>query len=176
MIPVSPTDWQFIKHFAIVIAVLHGVAFLLLTTAYLINSSHPPPRPPDDSAVRERIAPVGAVYAGDTGRAEAARAAEAQARAVAGSSGSAYGGSTDGKVVYDNLCHACHATGVAGAPKVGDSAAWKPRIGQGEETLFTHAIHGFQGPSGTMPPKGGNSALSDDQVKAAVRWMAAQAK
>ncbi len=175
MNPVSPTDRKFITHFAIVIAGLHGVALVLLITAYVIYTQHPPPRPPDNSSVQERIAPVGAVYAGDTGRAAAAAAAQAQAQS-AGNGAGAYGGSTDGKVVYDNLCHACHEAGIAGAPKVGDSAAWKPRIAQGEATLFTHAINGFQGQNGVMPAKGGNPALSDEQVKAAVRWMAAQVK
>lgn len=176
MIPVSPSDKTFIKHFAMVIAGLHVIAFLLLTTAYFINRTHPPPRAPDDSAVIERIRPVGAVYSGETGRAEAARAAQEQAHAAAGNGSNNYGGSTDGKVVYDNLCHACHEAGIAGAPKVGDAAAWKPRIAQGEDTLFNHAINGFQGKSGAMPAKGGNPSLSDDQVKAAVRWMTSQIK
>ncbi|MHB9102772.1 MAG: c-type cytochrome, partial [Sulfuricella sp.] len=78
------------------------------------------------------------------------------------------GGVVDGKKVYEGLCQACHGTGAAGAPKAGDKGAWGPRIAQGKDTLFKNAIGGFTGKSGTMPAKGGNAALSDDEVKAAV--------
>lgn len=81
------------------------------------------------------------------------------------------GGVVDGKKVYEGLCQACHATGAAGAPKAGDKGAWGPRIGQGKDTLFKHAIAGFTGKSGTMPAKGGNPALSDEEVKAAVEHL-----
>jgi cytochrome c5 len=60
-----------------------------------------------------------------------------------------------------------HGTGVAGAPKLGDKAAWAPRIKQGKVTLYNHALHG----KGAMPPKGGNASLADDAVKAAVDYM-----
>lgn len=76
-----------------------------------------------------------------------------------------------GKEVYDSACFICHATGVAGAPKVGDAAAWEPRIAQGAETLHMHAIKGFMGEAGLMPPKGGRMDYSDDDVKAAVDYM-----
>jgi cytochrome c5 len=81
----------------------------------------------------------------------------------------------DGKKVYDSACVACHAAGVAGAPKVGDKANWEPRIKQGNATLYEHAIKGFQGKAGMMPPKGG-SAASDDEVKAAVDYMVSASK
>ena len=82
----------------------------------------------------------------------------------------------DGKKVYDGMCVACHGAGVAGAPKFGDKAAWTPRVAQGAATLYDHAIQGYQGKAGVMPPKGGNAALSDAQVKAAVDVMVAAAK
>jgi len=81
-----------------------------------------------------------------------------------------------GKKVYDTTCVACHAAGVAGAPKFGDKASWAPRIAQGVDTLYTHAINGFQGKVGMMPPKGGSMNLSDADVKAAVDYMMAHAK
>lgn len=65
----------------------------------------------------------------------------------------------------------CHGAGVAGAPKVGDKAAWEPRVAQGKDTLYKHAIEGFSGQAGMMPAKGGNPSLSDDQVKAAVDFL-----
>lgn len=76
-----------------------------------------------------------------------------------------------GKTVYDTACVVCHQTGVGGAPKVGDKAAWADRIAQGEGTLDDHAIKGFQGKAGMMPPKGGRADLSDEDVKAAVSYM-----
>lgn len=81
-----------------------------------------------------------------------------------------------GKQVYDSLCMACHAAGVAGAPRFGDKAAWSPRIAQGMDTLYQHSIEGFQGKTGVMPPKGGNTSLPDADVKAAVDYMVAQVK
>jgi cytochrome c5 len=77
----------------------------------------------------------------------------------------------DGAKVYKSVCRACHGTGVIGAPKVGDKAAWAGRISQGMATLEEHAIKGFKGKKGMMPPKGGRKSLSDDDVKAAVAYM-----
>jgi cytochrome c5 len=78
----------------------------------------------------------------------------------------------DGKATYETTCSVCHATGVANAPKFGDKAAWKDRIAKGMDTLYTHALKGFN----AMPPKGGNMALSDADVKAAVDYMVSKAK
>ena len=77
----------------------------------------------------------------------------------------------DGEAVYNSGCAACHATGVAGAPKFGDKAAWASRISKDKETLYSNALNGFQGEAGVMPPKGGFMNLSDDDVKAAVDYM-----
>jgi cytochrome c5 len=85
-------------------------------------------------------------------------------------------GATDaGKALYTATCQACHGAGIAGAPKFGDKAAWAPRLKQGNDVLYQHAINGYQGKNGVMPPKGGSTA-SDDDVKAAVNYMAAAAK
>jgi len=78
--------------------------------------------------------------------------------------------------VYDTACAACHAAGIAGAPKFGDKAAWAPRIAQGPSVLHDHATKGFQGKAGVMPAKGGNASLSDADVKAAVDFMVAGSK
>ena len=66
---------------------------------------------------------------------------------------------------------ACHGLGIAGAPKMGDKAAWGPRIAQGMDTLYTHSINGFQGSSGVMPPKGGRMDIADDLIRQAVDYM-----
>jgi len=81
-------------------------------------------------------------------------------------------GAADGKQVFDSTCTACHSTGVAGAPKLGDKAAWAPRIKQGMDTLLQSALKG----KGAMPPKGGNASLSDADVRAAIEFMVSQAK
>jgi len=85
-------------------------------------------------------------------------------------------GQPDGKKVFDTTCAACHGAGIAGAPKLGDKAAWAPRVAEGASTLYTHAINGYQGKSGMMPPKGGNTALPDADVKAAVDYMLSAVK
>jgi cytochrome c5 len=80
-----------------------------------------------------------------------------------------------GKALFNSTCAACHGAGIAGAPKFGDKAAWAPRIAQGTDMLYRHAINGFQGEAGMMPPKGGSTA-PDADVKAAVDYMVAAAK
>lgn len=77
----------------------------------------------------------------------------------------------DGKAVYEKACLACHNTGAANAPKLGDKAEWAPRIKQGDSMLAEHAIKGYQGEKGFMPAKGGRADLSDADVKAAVIYM-----
>ena len=77
-----------------------------------------------------------------------------------------------GEQVYQKTCFACHDHGIAGAPKLGDQAAWAPRIGEGMDELYKSALQG----DGAMPAKGGNKALSDDEVKAAVDFMVKKAK
>ena len=79
-----------------------------------------------------------------------------------------------GKSVYGKTCALCHGAGIAGAPKPGDKDDWGPRIAQGKETLYKHAIEGYTGAKGMMPPRGGGAKLSDDEVKAAVDFMADQ--
>jgi len=76
-------------------------------------------------------------------------------------------GSLTGEQVYAQVCTACHEGGLAGAPKLGDKAAWAKVIAAGDKVAFGHAISGFN----AMPPKGGNSELTDDEVKRAVAFM-----
>jgi len=78
----------------------------------------------------------------------------------------------DGKLVYTQICRACHDTGVAGAPVLGDRSAWSPRIQGGIDALLQSALRG----KGGMPPKGGNAGLTDEQIRDAVEYMIAQVK
>lgn len=162
-------DLEFLKHFSMVIAFLTLLTGSLIGAAAWMHYSRVVPEDPNVRAKQvERLAPAGAVYAGETGAAALAAAQDA-ARASAASQ-VAYGGSVDGEMIYGNLCGACHTSGAGGAPKL-EHAAWDARIAQGEDTLFRHAIEGFQGAAGIMPARGGNPALNDDQVMASVRWM-----
>ena len=81
-----------------------------------------------------------------------------------------------GKQIYTKNCFACHGSGAAGAPKLGDTGNWAPRIAQGIDILEEHAIKGFKGAAGYMPPKGGFMALSDDDVIAAVAYMVSESR
>ncbi len=90
------------------------------------------------------------------------------ASALAGASAQA----ADGKAVYDKTCVACHASGVANAPKFGDKAAWAPRIATGRDALVASVIKG----KGAMPPKAGAADLKDDDIQAAVDYMTSAAK
>lgn len=103
-----------------------------------------------------------------------ANTATATAPAKADTKAAAKPAGDGGEKLYAASCKTCHETGLAGAPKLGDKAAWKDRIAQGSDTMYKHAIAGFKGKMGIMPPKGGSTA-SDDEVKAAVDYMASKA-
>lgn len=168
-------DLEFLKRFSMVIAFLAAVTLgLILFSAYLHRAIPPEVSPTAVKRTEQRIAPAGAVYAGSTG---AAAQAAAQAAALAkAASQVAYGGTLDGKVIYDNLCGACHTNGVGLAPTLAQ-AKWSTRIAQGKDVLYKHAIEGYTGPDGgIMPPKGGNPALTEEQIHATVDWMLSSLK
>lgn len=103
----------------------------------------------------------------------AAQVAAAATGAAAGATVSAAAGGADkGKATYDSICMACHTTGAAGSPKIGDKAVWGPRIATGKDTLYASALKG----KNLMPAKGGNPTLTDDDVKAAVDYIVAQSQ
>ena len=81
-----------------------------------------------------------------------------------------------GKEVWAATCQPCHGTGLGGAPKIGNKALWGPRIAKGMDTLTQHALNGFSGKDGDMPPRGGNDKLTDDDIKAAVAFMVSQGR
>jgi len=111
----------------------------------------------DRSAVAETIKPVAQVNTGD-----ASNLMEETAVAIT----VAFDGSLDGKMIYDAVCMACHATGAAGAPKL-ETAAWADRLSLGTDGLLTSVING----KGAMPPRAGRPDLSDEQLKAAIEFM-----
>lgn len=162
----SPHDQSFLKHFAQLIGGLALLTVVLILGARFIHDQQPQPVDAARAAATlASIAPVGAVYAGDDGSAALAEVKAASAPAPAEAAAA-----PDGAKVYAGLCGACHGAGVAGAPKL-EKAAWEARAAQGVDTLFAHARDGFTGKAGLMPARGGNPALSDDEVRAAVQWM-----
>lgn len=183
-------DSVFLKHFAQLILGLMGFAFVLILLAHEVNDrfygySAAAAGVPDDelnpiqrervaakrAEIDARLAPVASVNAGETGRAAILAAEEARKLAMAGQV--AYDGTLDGSVIYQNLCGACHESGAGGAPMM-TKDAWAPRVAQGMDLLVKHAVEGFQGAAGIMPAKGGNPALTDEQVKATVEFMVAK--
>ena len=142
------------KQLIIVVLLAFAVPITVIALLSQLFTSMPRDTHEDPTHVLERIKPVGTVVV-----AEASSAS----------------GSMTGAQVFAQVCKTCHETGLAGAPKAGDKAAWAPRIAEGEATLVKHAIDGFQGKSGAMPPKGGNPDLTDDEVHRAVVYLADQA-
>ncbi len=82
----------------------------------------------------------------------------------------------EGKKIYESNCAGCHDSGVAGAPKPGDKEAWLERLAPGLVVVKKRSIEGYEGKTGVMPPKGGNSTLTDDEVKNAVDFMMVKLK
>ena len=176
----SSQDQSFFNVFMIVIGTMVGIAVVLVITARTVASNNQlawvQADPAYVASVDERIAPVGRVsIAGEEPVAEAAAGEVADAAPVS-EAPAEVAKVVDGEQVYNGACMACHSTGAAGAPKVGDAGAWKARIAQGADVLHKHAIEGYQGSAGFMPAKGGQVALSDAEVIAAVDFMAAKSR
>jgi len=144
-------DSQFVNYLIGIVGALFGFLILMVILANFISSDEQPQDEMVTEAVNERIKPVAKVTIG----------APKVAKVVAASP----------KDSYQSSCFACHGTGAAGAPKLGDKSAWKARIAQGKSTLYSHAINGFKG----MPPRGGSS-LDDKAIKAVIDYMVSKSK
>jgi cytochrome c5 len=143
---------------------------------YMANQGGAKFKEPEAPAAAAAAAATAAAPAAPAAAAPAAAApAAATAPAAAPAAAPATASADTGKALYGATCVACHGAGVAGAPKYGDKGAWAPRVAQGANVLYEHAIKGYQGKAGMMPPKGGSSA-PDADVKAAVDYMVAAAK
>jgi cytochrome c5 len=154
-------DKQFYTTFFVIMAGLAVLAIILVITATSLTSDVSDYEP--EAVVIDNIKPVGQVYvAGESEPEPAAVTADAGAAAEPKS----------GEEIYNGSCMACHATGAAGAPKVGDAAAWAPRIAQGKDKLLANAISGLN----AMPPKGLCMACSDADLQAAIDFMVSQSQ
>ena len=164
------------KSYAMHVSMILGASAVLLLFFYILVAHHRdiPDRVRLDrgallataSSAAERIKPVGQVSV-----ASAQTQREPVKIAVA-----APAPGRDGQQVYQATCVVCHGAGIAGAPKLDDKGQWAKRIAKGVDTLYASAVNGVQGSAGAMPAKGGNPALSDAEVKAAVDYMVAQSK
>jgi cytochrome c5 len=166
-------DRTFFDTFILILGILFAVTLGLVGVARLIASNTSIPRHAEDplalQQVASRIEPVAHIaVAGKDNSALTPPPAAAPAAAAAAD--------LAGDQVFGQVCTACHTAGIAGAPKAGDKAAWAPRIAQGMDTLHKHALEGFQGKAGYMPPKGGRADLSDQSIKNAVDYMVGLAK
>lgn len=163
-------DKSFINNFMLVLGFLVAAAVAFYVMAHIIASQDYSAKAADPLAqelLTERLAPVGQVYVGKVPPA-------AQQSAGPSAAGAAAGKPQSGKEIWQGTCSACHATGVAGAPKIGDKSIWAKHIAKGLQTLEDHALHGYHGPEGFMPAKGGNPSLTDQQVIKALKYMVGQ--
>jgi cytochrome c5 len=164
-------DRKFFDTFMLVLGILLGITVALIILARIIAANTSQANQQTDPVflqeVARSIAPVARVaVAGQDNAALAPPAAEPVAVAE----------DLPGETVYNQACVACHGAGIAGAPKFGDKPAWASRIAQGADTLHTHALQGFQGKAGYMPPKGGRTDLTDQSVMNAVDYIVAAAQ
>ena len=162
---------------AVLVGAVAMIIGLMLIASYAVGSwgqrstANDPAMSP--GAVAKRIAPVAKLEIDSGAPApSAAPAAAVVPVAVPAAAPAVVAAAGKGESTYKAVCAVCHAAGVAGAPKNGDKAAWAPRIKSGTAALYASAING----KGAMPAKGGNAALADADVKAAVDFMVAAAK
>jgi cytochrome c5 len=174
---VSKQDTHFFNVFSLVIGLLIVIAIGIFALARVVAGETQDKQVLAESQylknVAGRLAPV--AQEAVAGKDNSALAITADAGA-AGQAGSAAPPPKSGEEVFQQVCSTCHGTGLAGAPKAGDKAAWGPRIAKGKDTLYEHALKGFTGTSGMMPAKGGRPDLPDELVKQAVDHMVDMAK
>lgn len=166
------------KRYAVNVSIILGIsasAVLMLFIFVLVDhhrdipdqvQQHRSAQLTSGSSVAERIKPVGQLVVA---------AAETQTEPVKIAVAASPPG-RDGQQIYQAACVVCHGAGIAGAPKLDDKGQWAKRIAKGVDTLYASAINGVQGSAGVMPAKGGNAALSNAEVKAAVDYIVAHSK
>jgi cytochrome c5 len=173
----SKQDTHFFNVFSLVIAVLVAVAVGLFALARIVASHTQDLQVLTEADYSKNVdarirPPVQEAIAGRDNSALAIKTAEA---AGAGSAVAA-AMPKNGTELFDQTCSVCHGQGIAGAPKAGDKAAWRARIAEGKAMLYEHALKGFQGSAGVMPPKGGRTDVPDELVRQAVDQMVQMAQ
>ena len=164
----SKQDSHFFNNFSLVLGILFAVTLGIFAFARHIGAKHQLTQVGADAltvaGVEERLQPVARVAVAGQDNTALKIESVGPAMPVAALP-------QDGTSAYETACAACHGAGIAGAPKSGDKAAWGPRLAQGKNTLYDHAIKGFNGKTGVMPAKGGRADWPDDLIKQAVDHM-----
>jgi cytochrome c5 len=161
---VTKADDIFYRQFGLIVLLLTLFTVSMFFLARAIGGTAFERIQDSEDAVLQRIQRVGEVRIGEPGQ---VAAAETTQLAAAQPAAAPAAGGKSGEEVYNGGCLACHATGVAGAPKPGDKAAWEPRMAQGLDGLVNSVIKG----KNAMPPKGGNPNWSDEEIRNAVTFM-----
>jgi len=157
---VSHEDKTFMGTFIGVLSALVVIALIFYFVADTVTSDMGESEEDNErmqAKIQENIRPVGEVNVGSV-------------PADSGAASAAASGPRSGEQVYNASCMACHSVGVAGAPKLGDKAAWEPRAAKGIDGMLTTAIGGLN----AMPPKGTCADCSDDELKGAIEYMLSQ--
>ncbi|HJS21535.1 MAG TPA: c-type cytochrome [Steroidobacteraceae bacterium] len=168
----SKHDSHFANYFSLVLGILIAIAILLFALAKVVGSTTQGLQVKAEAlqlaSVNERTRPFARVAV--AGEDNTALAIVEKAAATTESAPGLPIPQT-AEELYNSACSTCHAQGIGGAPRLGDKAAWAPRIAQGGDTLHKHAVEGFQGQTGLMPPKGGRVDLPDDLIRQGVDYM-----
>ena len=173
----SKADDIFWKEFGVILLLLLAFSVAMFIIARSIGATTMERMHTSAKSVAMRIEPVGKVRVGDPTQQSAAALEVAMASEAASTAATASGSAVaaadapPGETVYQGLCHACHAAGLAGAPKPDDTEAWAERAAKGLDAMVATAIQGLGG----MPPRGGNPALTDEEIRLAIEYMLAQA-
>lgn len=167
-------DQKFFDMYSLVIGVLAAAALAILVLAMkmsdLTQGAYTRDADEYQAAVADRIRPFGQVYLPGEEQHSAAPTVETAAEPAP------VAAALSGPQIYNAACLACHGAGIGGAPVLGNTDSWAPRIAQGIDVLKEHAINGYTGAVGFMPAKGGRVDLSDQEVGDAVEYMVGQSQ
>ncbi len=165
-------DRKFFDIFMLVLGVLIIISLAIYALSARIGSDHFAEISESDAAYQEQaqanITPFGSVRRSADDIQDAAATETVVSQPVAAK--------LTGAQVYNQACLACHGAGIGGAPVIGNAEAWSSRLTQGIEVLRGHAVNGYQGSAGYMPPKGGRLDLSDEEIHDAVDFMIAESQ
>lgn len=163
-------DQIFVQNFIVILVMLLGMVAIFVIIARVVGGNEVVMAKQRAQVLAMETRPVGSVRL--AGATDTTLPGGDQQANAAGGEGVAAGEENVGKAIYDRLCVSCHGTGLPNMPQLGDAAEWKERVADGMALVYEHAIKGFTGESGmTMPPKGGDASLSDEEVKAAVDYI-----
>lgn len=146
------------------LVVLTAVVFVAARMVANVSDDQPEDAARIQTAIEDRIKPVGNVAVLDPNAPAEAAATEAPAPAPTAAA------AQSPEQIVTQVCAACHQAGVLNAPKIGAKEDWEPRMAQGLDTLVSHAVNGFN----AMPANGGNPNLTEDDIRASTLWMLAE--